>query len=138
MTVGQLSRLTGVTAKKLRAYTDWGLIYSVGRTAGNYRLYDLEALWCVRVVGELRGLGLTLAEIREVSAAYLKRTGEPVGPLLLQLLDRSRGRLRQRIAEMQTTLGHIDAYVAVHRDELDGGRRHSVWGDDPRRQAASA
>ena len=38
------------------------------------RLVDEEALWCVGVIGSLRGLGLTLAEIRELSEIYLVRT----------------------------------------------------------------
>ncbi|HEY3869111.1 MAG TPA: MerR family transcriptional regulator [Actinocrinis sp.] len=61
-----LSRRSGVPVKTLREYEDLGLIYTVGRSAGNYRLFDSEALWCVEVVGALRSLGLTLAEITEL------------------------------------------------------------------------
>jgi predicted site-specific integrase-resolvase len=43
MTVGDLSRRTGVAVKTLRQYTDWGLIYTVGRSATNYRLFDADA-----------------------------------------------------------------------------------------------
>ena len=65
MTVGELSRRTGTPARALRASTDTGLVYSAGRSYAGYRLYDESALWCVTVIGELRGLGLTIAEIRE-------------------------------------------------------------------------
>ena len=71
MTIGVLSRRTGVPVKVLRTYEDLGLIYTVGRSAGNYRLFGDEALWCVRVVGGLRSLGLTLAEIQTLAAVYL-------------------------------------------------------------------
>jgi hypothetical protein len=37
-----------VPVKALREYEDLGLIYTVGRSAGNYRLFDEEALWCRR------------------------------------------------------------------------------------------
>ncbi len=63
MTVGELSRRTGVPIKTLRMYADWGLVYTVGRSATNYRLFDSDALWCVRLIYELRALGLTVAEI---------------------------------------------------------------------------
>lgn len=43
MTIGGLSRQTGVPVKTLREYEDLGLIYTVGRSAGNYRLFDAEA-----------------------------------------------------------------------------------------------
>jgi MerR family transcriptional regulator, copper efflux regulator len=45
MTIGRLSRRTGVLVKVLREYEDMGLIYTVGRSAGNYRLFDEDALW---------------------------------------------------------------------------------------------
>ncbi|MGH3270529.1 MAG: MerR family transcriptional regulator, partial [Trebonia sp.] len=75
MTVGELSRRTGTPARALRAWTDMGLVYSAGRSPAGYRLYDQSALWCVAVIGELRGLGLTLAEIRDLAAVYLGRPG---------------------------------------------------------------
>lgn len=71
MTVGTLSRRTGVPVKLLREYEDAGLIYTAGRSEGNYRLFDDEALWCVEVITSMRGLGLTLAEIRELTDIYL-------------------------------------------------------------------
>ena len=67
MTIGSLSRRTGVPVKTLRTYEDMGLIYTVGRSPGNYRLFGEDALWCVGVVTGLRGLGLTLDEIGRAS-----------------------------------------------------------------------
>ncbi|MDT9701273.1 MerR family transcriptional regulator [Streptomyces sp. P17] len=75
MTVGDLSRRTGVTVKALREYTDLGLIYTLGRSPAGYRLYDPDALRCVRFIGELRGLGLTIAEIRELTVARADAQG---------------------------------------------------------------
>jgi DNA-binding transcriptional MerR regulator len=67
ITVGELSRRTGVTAKALREYTDWGLIDTLGRSQANYRLYPPDAVWCVQAIAVLRGLGLNLAEIRQAA-----------------------------------------------------------------------
>jgi hypothetical protein len=50
MTIGQLSRRTGVPIKALREYEQLGLIYTLGRSESNYRLFDEEALWCVQVI----------------------------------------------------------------------------------------
>jgi DNA-binding transcriptional MerR regulator len=130
MTVGQLSRWTGVPTKHLRSYTDWGLIYSVGRTAANYRLYDGEALWCVAAITELRRLGLTLAEIREFATGYLARDN-PTGPRLAQLLDRSRARIEEQIAELEAVRRRIDDFVAVHRAQLQS-QSAAAWTGDPR------
>lgn len=44
MTIGALSRRTGVAVKTLREYEDLGFIYTAGRSPGGYRLFDDEAL----------------------------------------------------------------------------------------------
>ncbi|MGH3291223.1 MAG: MerR family transcriptional regulator, partial [Trebonia sp.] len=90
MTVGELSRRTGTPARALRSWTDLGLVYSAGRSPAGYRLYDDSALWCAGVMGELRDLGLTIAEIRDLAAVYLGQPQEPVGPHLAALLRRAR------------------------------------------------
>jgi len=120
MTIGTLSRRTGVPVKALRDYEDLGLIYTVGRSAGNYRLFDEEALWCVAVIGTLRGLGLTLAEIGELAACYLQRPGEPIGPRLAEVLGAVRARTENRIAELGVLLRRIDDYQSQFADQLDG------------------
>lgn len=131
MTVGELSRRTGVPVKALRRYTDWGLIYTLGRSPANYRLYDTDALWCVRLISELRGLGLTLAEIRDLAHTYLN-SDQALGPRLAGSLRHARARLEARIADAQEILRRIDAYEASHRSELAGN--HELWGSaDPRR-----
>lgn len=130
MTIGALARRTGVPVKTLREYEDLGLIYTVGRSAGNYRLFGEEALWCVAVVGTLRGLGLTLSEIRELTAIYLGRTDEPIGTRLAQTLQAVRARAKVRIAELQALLSRIAEYEADHEDELSG--RADFRAHDPR------
>jgi MerR family transcriptional regulator, copper efflux regulator len=128
MTVGELSRRTGTPARALRAWTDMGLVYSAGRSPAGYRLYDESALWCVGVIGELRGLGLTIAEIRARAGVYLSQPGEPVGPHLAALLRRARARADARIADLLQLRERIDQALA--RDELaDGALRDT----DPRR-----
>lgn len=131
MTVGELSRRTGVSVKNLRQYTDWDLIYSVGRSAGGYRLYDADALWCVGMITTLRGLGLTVAEIRELAGAEPQCEQRQFGPPLARRLRASRARIQARIAELAATLERIDAFEAGHRAEL-AGHGAPGWTGDPR------
>jgi MerR family copper efflux transcriptional regulator len=120
MTIGALSRRTGVPVKALREYEDLGLIYTVGRSAGNYRLFDQEALWCVGVISTLRGLGLTLTEIRDLTVLYLERTDEPIGPRLAEVLQAVRARTEDRIAELHQLIQRIDDYQAEFAAQLAG------------------
>lgn len=130
MTIGRLSRQTGVAVKTLRTYEDLGLIYTVGRSEGNYRLFGDEALWCVAVVGALRDLGLTLAEIQQLTEAYLTRPGEPDGPRLAAVLTSVRARTEAQIAELRGRLARIDEFERQCADELAG--RADFRAQDPR------
>lgn len=130
MTVGELSRRTGTPARALRAWTDMGLVYSAGRSPAGYRLYDEAALWCVTVIGELRGLGLTIAEIGDLTAVYLGRPGEPVGPHLAALLRRARDRTDARLRNLRELRDRIDQALAS--DDLAGDALRAT---DPRHGA---
>lgn len=119
MTIGALSRRTGVSVKMLRQYEDLGLIYTVGRSPGGYRLFGPEALWCVGVIGGLRSLGLTVAEITALTPIYLD-TDEPIGPRLAAVLAAVRDRTRRQIDELDRRLQRIAAFEADNAAELAG------------------
>src|SRR3989442_5940678 len=96
MTIGQLSWRTGVPIKTLRDYEQLGLLYTLGRSESNYRLFDEEAFSCVQVIRTMRSLGLTLKEIQELTAIYLTRSGEPLGPQIGEKLGAAVGRIEAR------------------------------------------
>ena len=141
MTIGQLSRRTGVPIKVLRGYERRGFLYTLGRSESNYRLFGDEALWCVQVIQGMRSLGLTLNEIQEIVTQYLQQPDEPTDTLLNAHLVRTLARVEAR----------IDALQAVRRRILDfqvaragtGTRTPSAeltrrFGPDPRRSAPTA
>lgn len=115
MTIGDLSARTGVPVKALREYTDLGLIYTLGRSPAGYRLYTDDAEWCVRFIGELRGLGLTIAEICQLTDDAVDSGDGAVGARLAELLERSRQRLHRRISDAQQILDRIDDFTSIHR-----------------------
>lgn len=127
MTIGTLSRHTGVAVKALRSYEDLGLIATVGRSPGNYRLFGEEALWCVAVVEELRAL----VEICELAEPYL-RTDDALGRRVAAVLGAARERTEQRIEALRVRLDRLDRldrFEADHADELAG--RADFRADDP-------
>jgi MerR family copper efflux transcriptional regulator len=140
MTVGELARRTGMSIKAIRQYEALGLIYSAGRSEGNYRLFDASALWCAQVVSTLRSLGLTIKEIDELASAYLERTDEAIGPRLAALLDRAERRIEDRIADLEAVRGRIREYRTQHAAALAGGpgAGAGLFGQDPRRRREAA
>lgn len=127
MTIGELSRQTGTTVKALRRYEGLGLICTVGRSPSNNRLFDDSACWCVGVVNSLRGLGLTVEELHDLSPLYLDQPAEPVGPHLAARLHRVRARLQVRMLELEQVRRRIEEFEANHAAELAGEP-----GTDPR------
>ena len=132
MTIGQLSRRTGVPIKALREYEQLGLIYTLGRSESNYRLFDEEALWCVQVIRTMRSLGLTLKEIQDLTAVYLERPGEPIGPHFGEKLEAALTRIEARITDLQALRQRIRDFQSAHAAELAGETELNLFGSDPR------
>ena len=132
MRVGELARRTGLSIKAIRQYEALGLVYSAGRSDGNYRLFDESALWCAQVISTLRSLGLTIKEIDRLGRAYLSRPEEPVGPQLAALLDRAERRIDDRIAELEGVRTRLRDYRTEHAAALGGGPATELFGPDPR------
>lgn len=120
MTVGQLAARTGLSVRAIRELEGRGLIYSAGRSEGNYRLFDSTALWCCDVVTNLRSLGLTIKEIEDLNDIYLRRPGEPIGPRLAAVLDRAERRIDQRVRELEDVRERIHAFRTQRWDLLAG------------------
>jgi MerR family copper efflux transcriptional regulator len=114
MTIGQLSRRTGVPVKVLRHYEDLGFLYTLGRSESNYRLFGEEALWCVQVIGGLRSLGLTLREIQALVRSYLERPGGPSEDLLAADLAQALARVESRITALQALRQRILEFQAAY------------------------
>ena len=137
MTVGALSRRTGLSVKAIREYEALGLIYSAGRSEGNYRLFDDAALWCASVISTLRSLGLTIKQIDELAGAYLARPDDPIGPHLASLLDEAEQRIDDRIASLAAVRERIRDYRSRHAAALAGRPGADLFGRDPRRRTAA-
>jgi DNA-binding transcriptional MerR regulator len=145
MTIGQLSRRTGVPIKVLRDYEQLGFLYTLGRSESNYRLFSDEALWCVQVVQGLRSLGLTLKEIQVLVACYLEHPDEPISALLDGPLAQVVARIETRIATLQALRQRIldfQAATAIAPDQSAtqpaAAELAQVFSSDPRHNALTS
>ncbi|MGW3102308.1 MerR family transcriptional regulator [Streptomyces sp. NPDC001100] len=64
--IGELARLTGLTVKTIRFYSDRGIVAPADRTPAGYRLYGIDAVARLDLIRTLRELGLDLSTIRKV------------------------------------------------------------------------
>lgn len=73
--IGELARQAGVTRKAIRFYEAAGVLPPPTRGENSYRLYGPEAAEMLRFVTRATGLGLTLAEVKEIIA--IRQGGRP-------------------------------------------------------------
>ncbi|MFI2213439.1 MerR family transcriptional regulator [Streptomyces sp. NPDC020141] len=64
--IGELSARTGLSVRTIRFYADTGVVAPTCRSPAGHRLYDLDALGRLELVGTLRELGIDLATVRRV------------------------------------------------------------------------
>ena len=137
MTVGELSRRTGMPVKALREYEDMGLVYTVGRSPAGYRLFDESALWCVAVIRTLRSLGLTVAEIREIAGIYLMQPDKHIGGHVAERLHSVRARIDTGIDALEELRRRIDEFETAHQAELAAWGGADFRAQDPRSRSAT-
>lgn len=128
VTVGALRERTGVTARTLRHYEAVGLLAPV-RTTANCRLYSLEQCEVAARIVELRRLGLSLAEIRDIVAG-----GRPPAWTAMML----RQRLVNRERELSADLDRIRQALAAMEGAGEGGKAANAAGPtepDPEQRA---
>jgi MerR family transcriptional regulator, copper efflux regulator len=63
--IGPIAKESGVPIKTIRYYEELGLLQSVGRSEGGYRLFHAEVFTRLRFIKRAQSLGLSLAEIKE-------------------------------------------------------------------------
>ena len=73
--IGQLAQQVGVTAKAIRFYEAKRVLPRPARGTNGYRLYGRDAVETLSFVKQATGLGLTLAEIRDIIA--IRQGGRP-------------------------------------------------------------
>ena len=114
-TVGELSRLTGLTVRALHHYDEIGLVRPSQRTAAGYRLYDEADALRLQQVMVLRELGVPLDQIgaaidAAADRAALLRTHRAA------LVDK-RGRLDRMLAAVDATLRVLEKDETQMRTE---------------------
>jgi MerR family transcriptional regulator, copper efflux regulator len=120
MRIGDLTERAAVTPRTVRYYERIGLIPPGEREGHGQHYYTEETLARLRKIGQLKQLGLSLDEIREVIDLYFTDPSgiQPKQKVLAILrrhlaeADQKIGALRQFRAELQTHIEHFERWLA--------------------------
>jgi DNA-binding transcriptional MerR regulator len=145
--IGEVARRAGVTAKAIRFYERTRVLPEARRAPNGYRLYERDALERLGFVKQATGLGLTLAEIKDIIA--IRRGGRPPCAHVHRLLrDKSaeldrklkdllevRRRIRQNLAAWEnapsrraTVCAHIEQPPSAERPSETSRKRRRPRG----------
>lgn len=110
-TIGEFSKITGLTVKTLRFYHEQGVLVPshIDEETG-YRYYSGAKVESARVITMLRDLDLPLNEIAEI----LEHAGDDSD--LLEFLSRQKGLVEQKIKRLKTINVSLDKILSVERE----------------------
>lgn len=122
---GDLARATGNTVRTIRFYEEQGLLRPAIVSGGGHRRYTEEDLDRLRLIADLRELGLPLSEIRAVldlragctSAAEFAERFQEVLVAHIEQAQRRLDRLRRVKRELVEALAAIQSRLACHDPE---------------------
>ncbi len=100
LTIGALAEQAGVTPDTLRYYERLRLVPAPPRSNGGYRLYEADVAERVAFIRKAQGLGLSLADVREV--LRIADGGTPPCEHVRAALGRRLREVEMRIAELES------------------------------------
>lgn len=96
--IGELARRTGLSQRAIHYYESFGLLAPVEREGRGYRYYDESSEQRLNKIGQLKRIGLTLEEIRDVIDLYFSDGTIVEGKR--KVLSILRGHLRETEAKL--------------------------------------
>jgi len=96
--IGELARRAGVTAKAIRFYERKRILPPATRATNGYRLYGDDAVEMLHFIKQAAGLGLTLAEIKDIIA--IREGGRPPCTHVHQLLRDKAEELDRKLKDL--------------------------------------
>ncbi|QBD83666.1 MerR family transcriptional regulator [Ktedonosporobacter rubrisoli] len=118
MRIGDLSERAGVTPRTVRYYESLRLLPPAEREGHGQHYYTEETLARLRKIDQLKQLGLSLEEIRDVIDLYFS---DPSG---VQPKQRVLAILRQHMVETEQKIGALEAFRADLQSHI---RRFERW-----------
>lgn len=113
ISIGEFSRLVGVSAHTIRYYEAEGILKPAARAANGHRRFRADdALW-LEFVLRLKLTGMPLAEIKQYAA--LRAKGDTTLMARLTMLELHHAHLLARIDELSRSANALDDKMRIYR-----------------------
>lgn len=118
LTIGDVSKRTGLPARTIRFYEDEGCIPPVARSDSGYRLYSEGDVWRLQLVRQVRMLGLPLLQIKRLINQSMDTECGAFATDLRTMLSRQKLEIDRRIAELESLREQV-AVLETHVDHCE-------------------
>jgi DNA-binding transcriptional MerR regulator len=122
ISIGELSRLTGLSTHTLRFYEAAGVLTPIARAANGHRRYHSNDVLWLEFVLKLKLTGMPLAEIREY--ARLRAQGEMTLSPRMTMLKLHRDRLLEKMNELAECANALDGKIRTYRRMIAKAKAH--------------
>ena len=114
----QCCEATGMSYEALKFYCNEGLVPNVKRAGNNYRVFDMHDVNWIRSLACLKRCGMSIQEMKEYLALCLQ--GQSTIPQRMELLEKYKKNIHERMAELQDSLDFIAWKENFYREVLEG------------------
>lgn len=134
--IGEIAQRARVTAKAIRFYERKGILPPASRAANGYRLYRDDTVETLCFMKQASGLGLTLAEIKEIIA--IRQGGRPPCTHVHRLLRDKAAELDRKLRDLIDVRGRIRRSLAAWRRQPVAGAAVCPHIEAPRARGRAA
>ena len=118
-TVGEMTKLLGITASTLRYYDKEGLLPFVERSSGGIRVFQKSDFEGLQVIGCMKKAGMSIKDIRQYIEMALQ--GDDTIGLRLAMFRHQQEALKQQMEELQRTMQMVDYKCWYYETALGAG-----------------
>ena len=123
LSIGQACAATGLSPRTVRYYEELGLLPGIRRREAGRRVFGPDEIERLRFIGRLKKLGLSLAEIKELSAIYaLAGSTQAMLEHLEELLGQHLRDVEGRLGELGRLRDELAKYHEHVTARIDSGR----------------
>lgn len=110
--IGALAKQLGITTRTIRYYEEIGLLGKTDRIGGGTRTYNKDDILRLRFILKLKGLGISLKEIHELSDIFdiNEQDFHTITPKLIEILDRHISLVDEKMASLSSLRSDIVNY----------------------------
>lgn len=122
--IGALAKQLGITTRTIRYYEEIGLMGKTERIGGGTRTYNKDDILRLKFILKLKGLGISLKEIHELSDIFdiNEQDFHTITPKLIEILDHHISLVDEKMASLSSLRGDIVSYRVRITDFLSNGQ----------------